>query len=44
MALLTKAEPSFRKLNTLPTKLGMFFLAQLQAREICPQTSSMDCP
>ena len=37
----TKTEPSFRKLNSPPTKLRMLFLAYLQARELCPQTYSL---
>ena len=37
----TKTEPSFRKLNSSPTKLCMLFPAHLQARELCPQTYSL---
>ena len=37
----TKTEPSFRKLNSPPTKLCMLFPAHLQARELCPQTYSL---
>ena len=40
----TKTEPSFRKLNSPPTKLCMFFPAHLQARELCPQTYSLSLP
>ena len=42
----TKTETSFRKLNSLPTKLRMFFPAHLQAmaRELCPQTYSLSLP
>ena len=39
-----KTEPSFRKLNSLPTKLCMLFPAHLQARELCPQTYSLLLP
>ena len=34
-------EPSFRKLNSPPTKLCMLFPTHLQARELCPQTYSL---
>ena len=40
----TKTEPSFRKLNSPPTKLCMLFPAHLQARELCPQTYSLSLP
>ena len=40
----TKTEPSFRKLNSPPTKLCMPFPAHLQARELCPQTYSLSLP
>ena len=40
----TKTEPSFRRLNSPPTKLGMLFPAHLQARELCPQTYSLSLP
>ena len=42
----TKTEPSFRKLNSSPTKLaiGMLFPAHLQARELCPLTYSLSLP
>ena len=39
-----KTEPSFRKLNSPPTKLHMLFPAHLQARELCPQTYSLSLP
>ena len=37
----TKTEPSFRKLNSSPTKLGILFLVHLQVRELSPQTYSL---
>ena len=37
----TKTETSFRKLNSLPTKLRMLFPTHLQARDLCPQTYSL---
>ena len=37
----TKTEPSFRKLNSPPTKLCP---THLQARELCPQTYSLSLP
>ena len=40
----TNTEPSFRKLNSPPTKLCMLFPAHLQARELCPQTYSLSLP
>ena len=40
----TKTETSFRKLNSLPTKLRMLFHTHLQARELCPQTYSLSLP
>ena len=40
----TKTETSFRKLNSLPTELGMLFCTHLQARELCPQTYSLSLP
>ena len=40
----TKTETSFRKLNSLPTKLRMLFPTHLQARELCPQTYSLSLP
>ena len=40
----TNTEPSFRKLNSPPTKLRMLFPAHLQARELCPQTYSLSLP
>ena len=40
----TKTEPSFRKLNSPPTKLCMLFPTHLQARELCPQTYSLSLP
>ena len=39
-----KTEPSFRKLNSPPTKLRMLFPAHFQARELCPQTYSLSLP
>ena len=40
----TKTETSFRKLNSLPTKLCMLFPTHFQARELCPQTYSLSLP
>ena len=40
----TKSETSFRKLNSLPTKLRTLFPTHLQARELCPQTYSLSLP
>ena len=40
----TKTEPSFRKLNSPPTKPCMLFPTHLQAREICSQTYSLSLP
>ena len=40
----TKTEPSFRKLNSPPTKLRMFYPAHLQASKLCPQTYSLSLP
>ena len=40
----TKTETSFRKLNSLSTKLHMLFPTHLQARELCPQTDSLSLP
>ena len=37
-----KTEPSFRKLNSLPTKLGMLSPTHLHARELWPQTYSQE--
>ena len=42
--LKPKNEPSFRKLNSPPTKLCMLFPAHLQARELCPLTYSLSLP
>ena len=39
-----KTEPSFRKLNSPPTKVRMLFPAHLQARELCPQTYFLSLP
>ena len=38
----TETEPSFRKLNSSPTKLGMLFPAHLQAREV--MSTNFHCP
>ena len=40
----TKTEPSFRKLNSPPTKLGMLFPAHLQAMELRPQIYFLSLP
>ena len=40
----TKTEPSFRKLNSPPTKLCMHFPGHLQASELCPQTYCLSLP
>ena len=40
----TKTETSFRKLNSLPTKLHMLFSTHLQARKLSPQTYSLSLP
>ena len=40
----TKTKPSFRKLNSPPTKLCILFPAHLQARELRPQTYSLSLP
>ena len=42
--LHSNPEPSFRKLNSLPTKLHMLFPTHLQAGELCPQTYSLSLP
>ena len=39
-----QTEPSVRKLNSSPTKLGMLFPAHLQARELCSLTYSLSLP
>ena len=39
-----KTETSYRKLNSLPTKLHMLFPTHLQARELRPQTYSLSLP